>query len=132
MAAPAARLRQHLSAPGLIETLREAFSRVPDPRRVGSVQHTLADTLGAALAMFHLKFPSMLGFDTEAHADARLIYNLRSLYRLDSVPDTLASRSPRPSPIGLAVVEGKRCARCSCQPSRPQLRSPGVAATRTP
>ena len=50
------------------------------------MQHTLADILGAALAMFHLKFPSMLGFDIEAHADARLIHNLRSLFCLDSVP----------------------------------------------
>ena len=56
------------------------------------MQHTLADTLGAALAMFHLKFPSMLGFDTEAHADARLIHNLRSLYRLDSVPSDTQMR----------------------------------------
>jgi len=33
MAAPAARLRTSLSAPGLINTLRESFSAVPDSRK---------------------------------------------------------------------------------------------------
>lgn len=92
MAAPAARLRQHLSAPGLIGTLRKSFSAVPDARRQGSVQHAMADALGAAFAMFHLKFPSMLGFDDAAHADPRLIHNLRTLYRLDSVPSDTQMR----------------------------------------
>ena len=92
MAAPAARLRQHLSAPGLIRTLRQCFSAVPDTRRQGSVQHAMADALGAAFAMFHLKFPSMLGFDEAAHADPRLIHNLQSLYRLESVPSDTQMR----------------------------------------
>ena len=92
MAAPAARLRQHLSAPGLIGTLRQSFSAVPDTRRQGSVDHSMADALGAAFAMFHLKFPSMLGFDEAAHADPRLIHNLRTLYRLGSVPSDTQMR----------------------------------------
>ena len=92
MAAPAARLRQSLSAPGLIGTLRERFAAVPDARRRGSVRHAMADALGAAFAMFHLKFPSMLGFDDAAHADPRLIHNLSTLYRLDSVPSDTQMR----------------------------------------
>ena len=42
--------------------------------------------------MFHLKFPSMLGFDDAAHADPRLIHNLEHLYRLDSVPKDTTMR----------------------------------------
>lgn len=56
-----------------------------DTRRAGSVRHSLCDTLSAAFAMFHLKYPSMLRFDTEAHADPRLIHNLKSLYGIDRV-----------------------------------------------
>ena len=92
MAAPAPRLRQDLSAPGLLRLLRQAFSEVPDPRRTGSVQHALPDVLGAALAMFHLKFGSMLEFDSGARADAHLIHNLEHLYRLDSVPSDTQMR----------------------------------------
>ena len=92
MAAPTARLRQSLSAPALIGTLRKSFSKVSDTRRAGSVRHTMADALGAAFAMFHLKFPSMLGFDEHAHADPRLIHNLESLYRLGSVPSDTQMR----------------------------------------
>ena len=50
----------------------------------------MPDALMAAFAMFNLKYPSMLCFDTEAHADPRLIHNLKSLFGLHQVPgDTL-------------------------------------------
>ena len=86
MAAPAARFRQTLSAPGLIQKLRDTFSQVQDKRRAKSVRHSMPDVLMAAFAMFNLKYPSLLRFDTEAHADPRLIHNLKSLFELDEVP----------------------------------------------
>ena len=46
----------------------------------------MPDALMSAFAMFNLKYPSMLSFDTEAHADPRLIHNLKSLFGLDKVP----------------------------------------------
>jgi len=106
MAAVTPRLRGELSTPGLIGLLRKAFTQVADPRRAASVEHALPDALGAALAMFHLKFPSMLSFDTEAHADPHLIHSLRHLYRLDSVPsDTQSRRCVQPV---LALRRGVR------------------------
>jgi len=92
MAAVMPRLRGDLSAPGLIRLLRDAFHEVPDPRRAASVEHALPDALGAALAMFHLKSPSMLDFDTRARSDPHLIHNLKHLYRLDSVPSDTQMR----------------------------------------
>jgi len=92
MAAVLPRLSGELSAPGLIKLLRQAFGKVSDPRRGASVEHSLPDALGAALAMFHLKFPSMLSFDIQAHADPHLIHNLEHLYRLDSVPSDTQMR----------------------------------------
>ena len=92
MAAPTARLRKSLSAPGLISTLRQSFSAVPDARRAASVRHSMSDALGAAFAMFHLKFGSMLEFDAQAHADPRLIHNLETLYRQGTVPSDTTMR----------------------------------------
>ena len=65
---------------------------MPDTRRTGSVRHSMTDALGAAFAMFHLKFGSMLEFDTQAHADPRLIHNLETLYRQGTVPSDTRMR----------------------------------------
>ena len=92
MAAPAARFRKTLSAPGLIQKLRDCFSQVQDKRRAKSVLHQMPDALMAAFAMFNLKYPSMLRFDTEAHADPRLIHNLKSLFGLKEVPSDTEMR----------------------------------------
>jgi len=92
MAAPVARFRGALSAPGLIKSLRRTFSAVPDARRAKSVRYSLADTLGSAFAMFSLKYPSMLRFDEESHADPRLIHNLAALYGVEHVPSDTSMR----------------------------------------
>ena len=92
MAAPVARFRQSLSAPGLIKTLHESFGKVADSRRKASATYSMCDALSAAFAMFSLKYPSMLQFDTEAHADPRLIHNLKSLYALKHVPSDTQMR----------------------------------------
>ena len=92
MAAPTARFRQTLSATGLIQKLRDSFSLVQDKRRAKSVRHSMPDALMAAFAMFNLKYPSMLCFDTEAHADPRLIRNLKSLFGLHQVPGDMLMR----------------------------------------
>jgi len=93
MAAPTARFRQTLSAPGLIQKLRSSFSQVPDTRDARNVLHIMPDTLMAAFAMFNLKYPSMLRFDTEAHADPRLIHNLKTLFGLNGVPSDTQMRT---------------------------------------
>lgn len=92
MAATAARFRQTLCAPGLIQKLRDTFTQVHDKRRAKSVRHSMPDALTAAFAMFNLKYPSLLRFDTEAHADPRLIHNLKSLFKLDEVPSDTQMR----------------------------------------
>ena len=85
MASQLATLRKDLSAPGLIRTVREQFSRITDTRRQGSVLFTLPDTLCAALAMFQFKWPSLLQFDEASHGDKTIIGNLRRLYWLNDV-----------------------------------------------
>ena len=91
MAAPAAQFRKTLSAPGLIKKLRDVFLQVQD-KRVKKVTYSMPDTLMACFAMFNLKYPAMLCFDTEASADPRLVHNLKSLFGLSKVPSDTQMR----------------------------------------
>jgi hypothetical protein len=79
-----AHLRQHLSAPGLLQTIRPCFTRIPD-RRTGSVQIALADALMAGLAVFGLKCPSLLQFDQQRR-DPVVAHNLKQLYGVRQTP----------------------------------------------
>ena len=61
-----ATFRKHLSAPGLLKTLRNCFQKVPD-QRSGKSEIPLVDALMSGLAVFGLKYPSLLKFDEERH-----------------------------------------------------------------
>lgn len=94
MAAPLPKLRQDLSMPGLLETVRRCFAEIEDPRRHrNGVRYTLSDTLSAALAMFSLKYPSLLQFDTGARNDEVVRHNLRTLYGVNEAPCDTQMRS---------------------------------------
>lgn len=94
MAAPYPKLRRDLSMPGLLETVRGCFAEIEDPRsRDNSVQYTLTDTLSSALAMFSLKYPSLLQFDRAARLDEVVRHNLRTLYGVNEVPCDTQMRS---------------------------------------
>jgi hypothetical protein len=61
MAAPRPRLRKQLSAPGLLQTIRQTFEAVPEHRHDRS-PIPLTDALMSGLAVFGLKYPSLLKF----------------------------------------------------------------------
>lgn len=84
MAAPHPRLRKHLSAPGLLKTIRQSFEAIPDHRSPRS-QIALSDALMAGLAMFGLKYPSLLKFD-EAYREGVIRANLKTLYGVERAP----------------------------------------------
>ena len=79
--------RQYLSIDSLIQGLRERFEAIPDPRRAASTDHSLADCLMAAFAMFSLKDPSLLAFDQR-----RQDQSLMNLYRIKSIPSDTQHR----------------------------------------
>ena len=79
--------RQYLSIDSLIQGLRERFEAIPDPRRAASIDHSLADCLMAAFAMFSLKEPSLLAFDQR-----RQDQSLMNLYRINSIPSDTQHR----------------------------------------
>ncbi len=84
-------LHQHMSAPVLLNQARRAFEKIPDPRRYGQ-QFSLPDVLMSGLAVFSLKFPSLLKFD-EQRNEERIRGNLKSLYGVEQAPCDTQLRS---------------------------------------
>ena len=56
-----------LSAPGLLKKVRTIFEQLTD-HRTGQLAYTLTDVLISALAMFGLKYSSLLQFDQNLYA----------------------------------------------------------------
>lgn len=77
-------LNKYLSAPALLSQVRQAFEQIPDPRRYGQ-QFSLPDVLMSGLAVFGLKYPSLLKFD-EQRSELRIRANLKSLYGVEQAP----------------------------------------------
>lgn len=78
--------RKHLSIPGLIKTVHQQFSKIPDPRelkREGTI--SLKDHLMSGLAVFGLKCPSLLSYD-RSRFDEATEQNLRDLYLIETPP----------------------------------------------
>ncbi|MYL14094.1 MAG: transposase, partial [Gammaproteobacteria bacterium] len=83
-------LRGALSAPGLLREARKSFERIPDPVR--GRKRVLADYLMSGLAVFGLKFPSLLQFDRGARDDGLIRENLKHLYGVEDAPCDTAPR----------------------------------------
>jgi hypothetical protein len=79
-----AAFRKHLSAPGLLKTLRSCFQKVAD-HRPGKVEIAWVDALMSGLAVFGLKYPSLLKFDEERQEES-VRHNLSHLYGVERAP----------------------------------------------
>ena len=78
------KLRKTLSMPGLMNVLRESFGKLAI--NISRSGISTRDCLLAGFAVFSLKYPSLLEFDTEARFDEGKIHNLKSLYQLGEIP----------------------------------------------
>jgi hypothetical protein len=78
------KLRKSLSAPGLLGTVRKVFRSIRDPR-VGNTIIPLRDALMSGVAVFSLKYPSLLQFDRQ-RGDPAEAHNLRTLYGVEQAP----------------------------------------------
>lgn len=79
--------------PGLLNTVRSKFDTVPDSRRAASVKFSMSDTLSSALAMFSLKYSSLLHFDTEMRGDEGTVrHNLGTLFGVTQAPSDTQMR----------------------------------------
>ena len=84
------RLRKGLSAPGLLREVRACFEELDDPVR--GRRFCLAECLMSGLAVFGLKYPSLLQFDHDARTDELVRENLRRLYGIKRAPCDTALR----------------------------------------
>lgn len=73
-----------LSAPGMLFAVKQVFDKIPDPCMTRS-NITLTDCLMSGLAIFSLKFPSLLQFE-HAKEEARIRHNLQMLYQINQAP----------------------------------------------
>jgi Transposase DDE domain len=78
------RFRKVLSAPGLLTAVRKQFENLPEHRR-GRKVYSLPDVLMSGLAMFGLKYPSLLQFD-HARLERTVKANLKPLYGVEQAP----------------------------------------------
>ena len=85
------KLRKRLSAPGLLALVRKEFETIVDHRR-GHLVYSLAEVLMSALAMFGLKYPSLLQFDQTCQ-EITIRTNLRNCYGVTQVPSDTQMRS---------------------------------------
>jgi len=80
------KLRKQLSMPGLLSTVSKVFSRIKDPKKGDLSRFLLSDCLKAGLAIFGLKYASLLQFERASRDDEGVKHNLRTLYQLKNVP----------------------------------------------
>ena len=116
-------LRKGLSAPGLLREVRACFEELDDP--VSSRGLCLAESLMSGLAVFGLKYPSLLQFDRDAKTDEVVRANLRRLYGIERAPCDTALREcldevdPRQLRPVFKRVFARRCEGCACPPVAP-------------
>ena len=82
------RIRKYLSAIGLLSIVRAEFDKIQTPRELapGKKNISFTDCLMSAFAMFSLKYPSLLQFDTSHRLEPQVRHNLGTLYGIEQVP----------------------------------------------
>lgn len=77
-------MRKKLSMPGLIKELKTYFKGIVEPvTNRGSI--SLSDCLMSGLAIFSLKYPSLLQFD-KSKRETAAAHNLKNLYQIETIP----------------------------------------------
>jgi len=77
-------IRKSLCADALISMIYHRFQKIPDPRHVSNkASISFPDILMSGLAVFGLKFPSLLKYD---ESRTTLDKNLRNLYHINTLP----------------------------------------------
>lgn len=79
------KMRSRLSAPGLLEAVRNRVGRVQDMLK-DKTKYPIGDCLMSGLAMFSLKYRSLLQFDDSYKEEAIVRHNLKTLYGVDQMP----------------------------------------------
>ncbi len=81
-----AKLRKTFSAEFLYKLAYQKFQKITEAPRNRACHFSLADCLMSGLAIFSLKYPSLLQFDQGRTEDKALKHNLRALYGVQQTP----------------------------------------------
>jgi hypothetical protein len=95
--------RKVLGIPGMLRSIHKVFSKIRDPKTFATPPSiSISDHLMAGLAVFGLKCPSLLDYDTK-RSDEAVSQNLRDLYLVSFPPsDTyLRERLDDVNPVSL-------------------------------
>jgi len=84
-------IRKYLSADGLHEMVRKNLCKEKFPACVGS-EYSWQDCLMSGVAIFGLKFPSLLQFEKSKVTDANIRRNLHNLYGVKNAPSDTCLR----------------------------------------
>ena len=87
--------KKQLSAMGMLQKVCSVFEKIPEPPRCPQGVKTrisLSDCLMSGLAVFGLKFPSLLQFDESQEEDV-IKHNLKTLYGVNDAPSDTAMRT---------------------------------------
>ena len=76
---------QNLLIPELLNLVRKSFTEIKDSV-TRKVTYSLADCLMSDLAIFGLKYPSLLQFDDDCRSDPILQHNLKTLFGVKQAP----------------------------------------------
>jgi len=79
-------IRKHLWIKDILTVVRQKFEKIQDTTAQRSRDYSLTDCLMSGLAIFGMKYPSLLQFDTDARHDEVVKANLNSLYQIKQAP----------------------------------------------
>lgn len=80
---PQQKEKKTLSAAGLFRKVKESFLEIPNQRKERNI--SLVDCLMSGLAVFSLKYPSLLSFD-DSMVEPLILKNTQTLFQVENVP----------------------------------------------
>jgi hypothetical protein len=84
-------IRKHLWVNELLSKVRQEFNKVKDPAKRSS-NFSLSDCLMSGVAIFGMKYSSLLQFDKDTRYNETVKSNLNSLYKVAKAPSDTTFR----------------------------------------
>ena len=79
-------IRKHLWVKDLLANVRQKFDKIKDVNIQRARDYSLTDCLMSGVAIFGMKYPSLLQFDKGSRSNEVVKSNLNSLYQVKNAP----------------------------------------------
>lgn len=84
-------IRKHLWIGNLLKDVKSKFNEIKDVAK-RKRKYSLTDCLMSGLALFGMKYPSLLKFDTDTRSNKTVMNNIKNLYSISEVPSDTTFR----------------------------------------